>query len=403
MPRKIGSKNKIKNSAICKVINLNKYVKNSPEINDKTSYDWVNYGKDNKYPMLLLDLYYNSIIHHSCVDFLVNAVLGDGIDYSAMQQDESQLVPNMYETWENFIKKITFDVVLFGAFSFQIIKNKDDKTFSFFHQPFSTVRLGKKDENGIIKKAYLSKDWTNIFQNKPIEIDVLGGYEDIQTSKPYLFVYQNYNPIDGYYGLPHYVGAIQAIQAEIRMKNYDLNSIMNNFTPSGFITLNQVNDDNERELILKNIEAMFKSDENANNLIVTFRNSNDDKPIEYSPIAANYDGVNLFADNNERTINRIISSHRIASKALIGLPMDSTGFSNEGTLLETAYNLTNKLIVNNLRQVVTRTVNKLLNMNGIEQNIILKPMSFMLNVIYEDQIQSNVSVEETHNPIGFNK
>ena len=395
MSRPKGSLNKIKESNVCKVINLNKNIKNSPEINDKSSYDWVNYGKDNKYPLLLLDLYYNSIIHHSCVDFLVNAVIGDGIDYNKMEKDESQLVPNMYDTWENFIKKITFDLIVFGAFSFQIIKNKDDKTYSFFHQAFSTVRLGKKDENGIIKKAYLSRDWTNIMQNKPIEIDVLGGYEDIKSSKPYLFVYQNYNPIDEYYGLPHYVGAIQAIQAEIRMKNYDLNSIMNNFTPSGFITLNQVNDDNEREMILRNIEAMFKGDDNANNLIVTFRNSNDDKPIEYSPIASNYEGVNLFADNNERTINRIISAHRIASKALIGLPMDSTGFSNEGTLLETAYNLTNKLIVNNLRQVVTRTVNQLLNMNGIDQNIILKPMSFILDI--------NSNEEQTaYKQIGFN-
>lgn len=403
MPRPKGSLNKIKNSNICKVINLNKDIKNSPEVNDKNQYSWVFYGSNNKYPLLLLDLYYNSIIHHSCVDFLVNAVLGDGVDYEAMKQDESQLVPNMLDTWDDFIKKITFDLVVFGAFAFQIIKNKDERTYSFFHQPFSTVRLGKKNENGLINKAYLSKDWTNIVQNKPIEIDVLIGDEDIKTSKPYLFVYQNYNPIDDYYGLPHYIGAIQAIQAEIRMKNYDLNSIMNNFTPSGFITLNQVNDDNERELILKNIEAMFKGDDNANNLIVTFRNSNDDKPIEYSPIASNYEGVNLFADNNERTINRIISSHRIASKALIGLPMDSTGFSNEGTLLETAFNLTNKLIINNLRQIVTRTVNKLLNMNGIEQNIILKPMSFILNNINEDQVQDNKIINETHNPIGFNK
>lgn len=395
MARKIGSKNRIKESSFCKIINLNKNIKNSPEINDKSTYDWVYWGKDNKYPLLLLDLYYNSITHHSCVDFLVNAVIGDGIDYNKMEKDESQLVPNMYDTWENFIKKITFDLVVFGSFSFQIIKNKDDKTYSFFHQAFSTVRLGKKDENGVIQKAYLSRDWTNIMQNKPIEIEVIKPGLEIKNSKPYLFVYQSYNPIDEYYGLPHYVGAIQAIQAEIRMKNYDLNSIMNNFTPSGFITLNQVNDDNEREMILRNIEAMFKGDDNANNLIVTFRNSNDDKPIEYSPIASNYEGVNLFADNNERTINRIISSHRIASKALIGLPMDSTGFSNEGTLLETAYNLTNKLIVNNLRQVVTKTVNQLLNMNGIDQNIILKPMSFILEI--------NSNEEQTaYKQIGFN-
>lgn len=402
MSRPVGSKNKPKQNNTVRCINLNKNIKNSPEVNDKTPYKWIPYGRDNKYPLFLLNLYYNSIIHHSCIDFLVNSILGDGIDYEKMKFDGNQLTPNSQETWENFIMKISFDLVVFGAFSFQIIRNRDGKTFSFYHQPFSTVRLGKKNENGVMEKAYLCKDWSNFVENKPIEIDILTPNMEINSSKPFLFVYQSYNPIDEYYGLPHYIGAISAIESEISMKTYDLMSIKNNFTSNGIVTLNQVNSDEERDLILRNIEAMFKGEENANKLIIAFRNSLDDKPIEYTPISANVEGVNLFSDTNERCIARIISAHRIASKALIGLPMDNSGFSSEGYLLEVAYNLTNKLIINNFRQIVTKVLNKMLNMNGIEQNIILKPLSFIISNTTDqntanEQIADNNNNNETNN------
>lgn len=392
MSRTKGSLNKPKQSNNVKVINLNKSIIGTADINDTTPYAWVNWGKNNLYPNEILTLYFNSITHHSCVDFIVNSIIGDGIDYESMNLNESENYPNLYDTWDELIRKLAFDLVLFGGYSFQIIKNKDNKTYSYYHQPFSTIRLGRKNDKGNIDKAYLSKDWSNIIKYKPIEIDIFNFIDEknITTGKPYLFIYQSYNPYDEYYCYPHYIGAIEAIQAEIKMKRYDYNSIINNFTPSGIITFNRVADDEEKNIILNNVDAMFTDVENANNIIVTFRNSDDDKPVEFSPISAPVDGVNLFNDNNERTINRIISAHKIANKALIGLPMDSSGFSNEGTLLEAAYNLTNKILINNLRNQLVKYINRMFSMNGIETKIILKPLSF--NITAVDKVE-DVNVE----------
>lgn len=380
MGRKKGSLNKIKDSNIIKTIKLNKFIENSPSINDNTPYKWVNWGYDNKFPLFLLDLYHNSIIHKSSIDFLVSAILGEGIDYEAMEMADTESFPNFNDTWDSFMGKIALDYLLYGSFAFQIIKNRDNKSYSFFHQPFSTVRLGKKNDKNEIKYAYICKDWSNTVTNKPIEIEVFNFIDDIDIpkGKPYLFTYIDYNVFDEYYSSPSYISAIDAIRTDVSLKNYDLNAVFNNFTPSGILTLNQVADDDERNMILKNIEATFTNSDNANNLIITFRNSLEDEPAKFTPISANVDNVNIFSDCNERTINRILAAHKIANKGLIGLPMDNSGFASEGQLLQAAYNLLEKTTVGNYRKKIVNYINKLLSMNGIDTKIIIKPLSFNL-------------------------
>ena len=394
--RPVGSTTK---KSSMKVINLNKNIENSFIVNADNPYEWVTYGKNNNYPNYLLDLYHNSVIHSACIDFLANAILGQGVDYEAMKtKNIEEIAPNYNDTWEDILYRLSMDLAIFGGYAIQVIKNKDGKTYSFFHQPFSTVRFGKKDENGEIKKAYLCKDWTNTVRNKPLEIDVLNYTDDVNIAKgkPYLLTFTNYNIFDEYYPVPHYISAIEAIQADIALKRYDYNTIQNNFTPSGILTLNQCADDNERNLILKNIEATFSNQENANNLMITFRQSNEDKPVEFTPISANVDGVNLFADNHSRNVDRILSAHRL-SKGLIGLPIEDAGFSSEGALLEAQYNLANTLLINGLRKKLINNINLLLGMNGIEVEITLKPLRFALDD-YAVSATDKVEVSPLTNP-----
>lgn len=390
MSRPKGSTNKPKQSNMVKTIQLNKFIENTPIINDDVPYDWVTYGKNNNFPLFLLDLYTNSITHHSCCELIAQSILGSGIDYDAMEVNGSEMYPSYNSTWEQFIYNISLDYVIFGAFSFQIVKNKDGRTFSYYWQPVSTVRLGKKDEKGEIKYAYLSKDWTNTVQNKPIAIDIFNFTEDetIKNGKPYLFYYKNNNLIDDYYGSPSYVAALDSIRASIAMQKYDYNSTLNVFTPSGIITLNRIEDEQERQNIVKNIERTFTSSDNANNLIICFKNSTDDEPVSFTPISAPTDGVNLFKDTDDRVVDRIISAHRIPNKALLGMPMDNSGFSNEGSLLETSYNLFEKITISPLRNKIVNFINKMFMMNGIDTKIIIKPLKFNLADI-EDEANTN--------------
>lgn len=395
MGRPRGSKN-IKRMSYTTLIQLNKYIKNTPIINDEQPYDFVSWGKRNDFPNMLMDFYVNSPIHSACVDFLVNGIVGGGVDYEKMEMSDSELVPNCYENWNTVIERLAFDLVVFGGFAIQIIKNRNDKTYSFFHQPFNTIRFGKKNEDGEVKKVYLCKEWKEWSKYGIVEVEHLNTVDDLnlQSGKPYIITYTRYNPIDPYYPFIPYTSIFNAIQADIKMNQFDLKCIQNNFTPSGCLVLNQVEDEQERRNVIKNVQDMFTDSENASNLMITFKNGNEDNPISYIPFESNVDGVNMFADNNDRTVNRIVLGHKIASKILIGLSLDGNGFNSEADYLESAFELTDKLVLSNLRKQLIGSLNTLFKLNGIEQELYLLPMTFKTRTIEKE---ANV-VDEVVNP-----
>ena len=136
MPRTKGAKNKPKtiirtNNSIVVKTNLEKQVENQPLTRD-TSRGWISWGSSNLYPMELTNLYYNSVTHKACIDFAVTSILGGGVDYEAMKMDDSQLIPNYQQSWDEVLENLALDYVLYGSFALQIIKNEDGRTYSFY-------------------------------------------------------------------------------------------------------------------------------------------------------------------------------------------------------------------------------------------------------------------------------
>lgn len=388
MPRPKGSKNKPKtpkyefsrtSGGMVVKINMEKQVENTPIMRDSRR-GWINYGTKNMYPLELSNLYYNSPTHKACIDFEVASIVGDGIDYEAMKMDESKLYPNYQESWDQFLQKIALDYSLFGSYAFQIIRNKDGKTYSFYHQPITDVRCSPRDEDGVITSYWISGDWSAQSKFPPVEIKAFGFQEDeeIKTGKPYLFVYNQYSPDIQYYQIPHYASAIKAIQTEIELVRYDLRSVLNNFTASGVLSMNRIDNDEERKMVLDNIEAMFTGSDGANSLMVTFKNSDEENPVTFTRFDKDVNNVNLFEGTNDRLVNRIVSAHRIPSKALIGLNVDSAMLGGEGNLIRVAYELFLKTKGSYDRTAIINTINKMLALNGIDQKIVLKPLSFDL-------------------------
>ena len=394
-----GSQNKpkimTKNNSSVISIKMEKQVEGMARTNNSNR-GWINWGNRNDYPLQLSNLYYNSPIHQSCVDFAVSAIVGGGVDYNKMKlTGQEEMRPNYMESWDSFIEKIALDYILYGAYAFQIIKNKDNKTYSFYHQPFSDVRCSPKDEDGVITSYWVSSDWTALSKYSPVELPAFGFQEDeeIAQGKTYLFVSTSYSPDLLYYQTPRYISALKAIQADIELQRYDLRSIMNNFSAAGILTMNRIDDEEEKKLVLENLEAMFQGSNNANSLLVTFKNNDEEKPIDFVKIDKDVTNVNLFDNNNERNIKRILSSHRIPSRTLIGLPSENAQLGGQGNETVVAYNIYNQLVGNNNRKKIVNTINQMLRLNGIDVEIILKPLSFYVSMPSEI-IEKNENISE---------
>ena len=382
MPRTKGALNKPKYNGGLEVIKFEKQIANAPVTKYNAQYEIISYGENNLYPYKLIDLYNTSVTHRACCDFMTNAIVGEGIDWEKMKiNSEDMLTPNYSMSWNEFIRALAFDYSLYNAFAFQIIKNRDDKTYSFFPQPIEAIRLEEMDEDGVINNAYVCKDWSVPSKYPPIKLPIFGFQEDeeIPMGEPYLVYHKQYNPVNAYYGLPTYSSALNAIQAEAQYQEWELRNVSNNFTPTGMLTMPAVSSDEERRAIIKNIQSLFGGVENSNALMVTFRTAVEDEPVVFTPFTAPTSNVNLYEAANDRTINRIMSAWKIPSKALIGYPADDTGFSNSGEYLESAYALFNVNVANNARREILDTVNTLFKLNGVDVQIELKPLRYKID------------------------
>lgn len=380
-------------------VKMEKHVEGTPVTRDSHQ-GWIRWGSRNDYPTRLADLYYNSTTHKDCVDFLSGAVLGDGVDYDAMSATEADMMPNYQYSWDDLIQRLALDMVLYGAYALQIIRNNDGKTYSFYHQPFSEVRCAPRDEDGVITKYFVCRDWTQTGLYKPLEIDRFGFTEDeeIKTGKPYLFVYEPYCPDVDYYPVPHYIAALKPIQTEIEIQRYDLRAVLNNFSATGILTLNRIDDEQDRRMMIENINAMFTGSDNANSLIINFKENDEDKACEFVKIDKDSNGsVNLFEQSNSRIVDKIIAAHRIASKGLVGYPIEGASLGGDGNTLAVAYNLTNKNIVQDMRRKILSTLNRALLMNGVETQFILKPLTFNIVTTSDTSGQTSGGTASTEN------
>lgn len=389
--------------------NFEKQMEGAP-INKNSNRGWVNWGNRNDYPIKLSELYFNSIVHKSCVDFGVTAILGDGIDYQSMNMNETEVMPNNLQTWDELIRCLALDYILYGSYAFQIIRNKDGRTFSYYHQPISSVRCSPRDEEGNITSYWLCQDWTATGKYPPIEIPRFGFQEEetINSGKPYLFVFESYTPDLDYYTTPKYVGGIKAIMTELELIRYDLRAVKNNFSANGFLVLPRVESDEERRELLNNIKNSFVGADNANSLVVTFSNGdeNDSNVAKFVKIDKDSNNVNLFSESNSRNIDRIVTAHRIPSKALIGMPIDGASLGGGGNEVNVAWNLYNKTVATEYRNAILTTINKMFALNGVDTQLILKPLDFnltdeedkvttpMINKIGYDTIKKNNDIEE---------
>lgn len=398
--RPVGSKNKKGTNGGVFITKFEKQVEGAAITKD-SSMGWIRFGQANDYPNLLLNLYQNSPTHHAAINFEVQSIISGGIDYEAMKVDGSQIFPNYQYSYEQLIRNIALDYMLFGSYAIEVIRNKNGKDFSFYHIPYEKVRCSPYDKDGVITSYWISSDWTAIGQYPPFEIEAIDMRDEsaIKIGKPYIYVYKNYDPSQTYYQSPFYAAGIKAIQAEISHCEYDLKTTVNGFTGAGMLVLNDVETSEERQAVINNIQKLFIGTNNANSVMVTFRNNVEESKPEWVPFTANSGNINLFDSAWQRTQSRILASHQIPSPSLCGLPdVGSTGFQSDSQKLETAYQLYQRLTGNYHRQAIVKSLNDMFKLNGIDVEIILKPLHFN-DFGDENDVSNDVSSSDTNQDV----
>lgn len=220
--------------------------------------EWFYWGKDNKLPFYLYGLYEKSSLMQSIINTTVNFIIGNSI--------ESQCKPNEDETWEDLVRNLALDYMIYGGFALQVMYNKLGQIKEL---GWLDMRKCRSDEEH--RKVYYSKEFAAKSSPSFITFPIWRKNEEYRNCSAVFFYTGSKRSV---YPMPKYSGSVPAIETSIRIDNFHLNAIRNNFSGNFIINFNNgiPADDVKKELEAK-VREKFCGDENAGKFLLVFNDS----------------------------------------------------------------------------------------------------------------------------------
>ena len=308
-----------------KFANITKEVNGRTSITEKKNKEFVSFGQYNSFPQELIELYNNSSIHNTCVNAIVDGIVGEGL--TANPEFVLDVANSTGESWNDLLKKVAVDYKLYGGFSLEIIWNKSrTKVAEVYHIDFSWLRAKEKNYRGQIPGYYISDEWgtnyrygTNYGQTLTEELPYLPVYNPRKADQEakQIYVYKPYRPGMLYYPLPDYVGALRVIALDQEVDNFHINNIQNGLAPSIAITTFTNANEEERAAIERMLQLQYSGTNNAGALMYMDVDSPENAPV-ITPIQGN--GTDAYYTTiNDLVVQKILTAHRITSPMILGI------------------------------------------------------------------------------------
>jgi len=282
--------------------------------------EYVKYGEDNLFPQHLIDLLNNSAIHNTCINAIVDGIVGEGLHTE--QEWLLDKANTEGQSWNDIFKRVALDYKTFGGFSLEVIWSHDrSKIAEVYHIDFSMIRSKEKDYRGKVEGYYLSNEWREKgrFRLSADDLVYIPAFDEKRKAEqPSQLLYvQPYRPGQEYYPLPDYVGALKVIELDAEVDNFHVNNVKNGLAPSLSITTFTNSNDEERRVIENMLRTQYGGTDNAGSLLYIDVASIEEMP-EITPIPQNgADGY--YTSINDMVEQKILTAHRITSPMILGI------------------------------------------------------------------------------------
>ena len=383
----------------------------APKITENAANDWVSYGDGeykNMYPQFLIDIYNSSATHSAIVNASSAMIAGgeilieeDGGNLSAFVQLKKFLasVNRNGETAHELVTKLAFDLKLFGAYAINIIWSKDkSKIAEMHHIPVEQVRVGRKNESGLVDEYYVSSDWGN-YRKKEHTPRRVAAYNKLDRSEPSQIIYCGiYSPGMEAYFTPDYLSSTNWILTDHLTSEFHLSNITNGFSPSFWINFNNgIPTQEERHKIEHQIKEKFNGAGNAGKFVLTFSDDANSAP-QLQPISLS-DADKQYTVLNELCIQNIMIGHRVTSPMLLGVKTEGQlGGRNE---LMTAYELYSNTVINPMKDIALKGLKMVLDCNNINLPISLSEVSPLSSMFDADVLTDVLTQDEIREQLGY--
>ncbi len=379
-----------------------------PKVSEVGGADWIAYGDGeyrNLYPQYLIDLYNNSATHAAVVNATAAMIAGQDLIPNDTE-DLAQFVElkkflggiNKKETAHELLVKLAFDLKLNGAYAINIIWSKDrTKIAEVHHIPVEQIRIGKPVD-GEVQDYYISADWKQYRKKEyaPQRIEAFNLQDRREASQ--LLYSGVYSPALELYHTPDYVAGTNWIQIDNLTADFHLNNIANGFSGSYFINFaNGVPTLEERKAIEKQITKKFTGANNAGKFVLTFSDDANSKP-EILPIQVS-NADKQYTVLSELAVQNIMIAHRVTSPMLLGVKTEGQ-LGGRGEMLQ-AYELYQNTVIKPFQNIILKTFNKILKVNGIALGVSIKDVKPLSSVFDAETLKDVLTQDEIRAELGY--
>jgi len=279
---------------------------------------YIKWGKKNDYPFHLIDMYNGSAWHQGIIKNKTYYIAGGGIEVVRGQFDK--FLKNEYTDFniEDVMQSCTFDYELFDAFAVLGTWNKDGtRVVKWEHVDVDALR--KSEDN----KYYYSDDWTSFKQDETTGFKEYTVLDKTNPTGQFIIYYQAPSKKSkgekGVYPKPPYVGGLTAINTDVLISKYHLYEIQNGFKGGTIVNLanGQPETDEEARAHRDNIKGSTTNIEDANEVIITFSDGNDNAP---SVLSLNGNDLADRYDLTEKSVQQnILVAHSATNPTMFGI------------------------------------------------------------------------------------
>jgi len=324
----------------------------------------VYYGESNDFPQYVIELFNKSATNATAILAKRDGIVGSGL--TSEKPEILDYANRDGESWNDLFKKVAYDKALFGGYALEIIWSNDrTKITDVYHIDFSYVRAKQMNERGIIPGYYISSEFgmKNRIRVNPDDLLYIPRFNKLDRTYPNAMIYDcGYRPGMKYYPLPEYMAGLNIIALDSEIDNFHKNNIKNGLAPSLSITTFTDADEEERDIIERQLRDAYAGSDNAGSLIYMDVANKEQAPI-ITPIPQNgADGY--YTTVNEMVMQKILTSHRITSPMLVGIKTE--GQLGGRTELLDAYAHFQKTVIEPMQSDILSTFDYIFKCNGID-------------------------------------
>lgn len=350
-----------------------------PAMKESLNYKFVNYGADNQYPQYLVELSKTSALHRTLLDNKAKLTAGSDIlvndtpitdwvnTLSGSQAIRVQnLIFNSKFPLRDWIKKTAYDYQLFGAYTSEVIWNKDFEYIKVMkHIDTSKIRSGVMNKDGEIDKYYYSRNWNSYNTKDMTPISVF----DTNNNKDYnqIIYKRDYYPNLNYYTEPSYIGGLTYINLDSELGLFNLSHIQNGLNPGLIFKIPYTfKSAEEKQAFMIEFFNHFKGARNNKNPLILAKNGEAEWSIEKVDVP-NFDAQLIAL--GDFILQQLIFAHKITNGALVGLLVPGKLGGTNAEELTFSKDQFNKFVIEPSRLMLEETIEDVLRTHGLNTKV----------------------------------